>query len=135
MARRTKAALKAQREQVGMTQQDVADALGVQVRSVKRWESAASVNKAPAEAWDLLSQALDAQRKAVREAVADAGKRSTTADNGAIALTYFRDQMEHSRHGGNPTLPYGVANATSRAVAEALAAEGVETEWEYPDEG
>ena len=34
-----KAEFRAMREMVGMTQATLADALGVEVRSVKRWES------------------------------------------------------------------------------------------------
>lgn len=44
---KTKAALKALRETVGMAQRNLAAALGVEARSVKRWESAAAEGYPP----------------------------------------------------------------------------------------
>ena len=134
---RTKAALKALRETVGMTQRDLADALGVEARSVKRWESAAAEGyRAPAEAWAVLEGARETQRQQVAYALevvrGQAEKLGHAPD--AVALTYYRDQAQYDACGRDEG-PYGVANANARAVAGALEREGVAVEWRYPDEG
>lgn len=51
-----------------------------------------------------------------------------------VPLTYFRSQEEYDAFGRDAG-PFGVANANSRAVADALMARGIEVEFRYPDEG
>lgn len=132
----TKAALKATRERVGMTQQDLADALGVQARSVKRWESPASGYEAPQDAWDVLEEALEAHWEAVDSALEIVAQQAEGLGHmpDAVALTYYRDQAQYDALGRDEGL-VGVVNARSRAIADALEADEVEAVWLYPDEG
>ena len=63
---RNKQEFKALREQVGMSQTDLALALGVSERSVKRWESVKYKEyNALQDAWDILDDALQLQRQVV----------------------------------------------------------------------
>ncbi len=131
----TKAALKATRERVGMTQQDLADELGVQVRSIKRWESPASGYDAPQDAWDVLEKSMREHVAAVDEALdlVD-GIESSHGKPARVVLTYYRDQAQYDERGRDEG-KVGVVNARARAVADVLEDEGIEVEWRYPDEG
>lgn len=134
---RTKAAFKALREQVGLKQADLADALGVETRSVRRWESpAAEGYRAPEDAWRVLERAREAQRQQVAYALEVVRKQTSELGQSpaAVALTYYRDQEQYDACGRDKG-PVGVANANARAIAEALEREGYSVEWRYPDEG
>lgn len=130
---RTKAAFRATRETVGMTQHALARELGVEVRSVKRWESAAYPGYgAPQDAWDVLDAALAAQRRAVSFAL---GKVDEVAQGrgtypGHVALPYWASQRAYDAghvpaDGGD----WRMANANSRLVAFALHERGIPVEW------
>lgn len=134
---RTKAAFKALRETVGLSQQNLADELGVVVRSVKRWESpAAEGYRAPDDAWDVLERAREVQRQQVAYALEVVRGQAAALGQApdAVALTYYRDQAQYDACGRDKG-PVGAANANARAVADALEREGHAVEWRYPDEG
>ena len=65
----TKADFRAMREQTGYSQQALADALDVNIRTIKRWEHEADASQPPADAWELLEAALDTQRQMAGYAV------------------------------------------------------------------
>ena len=68
---RTLAEFRAIRETVGMTQGMLADALGVEPRSVRRWESPSAPQVPPQDAWDVLDSALDTQRQGIASALGE----------------------------------------------------------------
>lgn len=127
----TKAEFKALRERVGMSQQNVADALNVNVRSVKRWEHEAYPYDAPDKAWKLLEHRLDVQRRMVEYAVDVVEKAGFVPS--LIPITYYRDQQMYDRGGRDKGL-YGIANANARATADVLERMGFEIEFRYPCE-
>lgn len=134
---RTKAAFKASREQVGLKQADLAAALGVETRSVRRWESpAAEGYRAPEDAWRILEEAREAQRRQMAYALEVVRTQAGALGQApaAVTLTYYRDQEQYDACGRDKG-PVGVANANARAVADALEREGYAVEWRYPDEG
>lgn len=131
---RTKAALKALRETVGMTQRDLAGELGVDVRSVKRWESETSPNAAPDDAWRVLGEAREVQLQQITSILEFARERVALSERepAAFTLTYYRDQAQYDTS-GRADGPFGVANANARAAADALEREGFAIEFHYPE--
>lgn len=127
---------KATRERVGMSQQDVADALGVQVRSVKRWENDTWRYDAPEEAYELLQRRLKTQREMVDYAVSIVEEQAENLGRkpDLIPITYFRNQAMFDQYGRDKGC-YSIANANARATAQALEALGYAVEFRYPTEG
>ena len=123
------AEFRARRERCGMTQQDMADAVGVRVLAVKKWERPDGPT-APADAWAFL-EAVEAARKGVVGQAEEAVLRHGGA--GPVQLTYYRTQEQFDEHGRDDG-PVGVANANARAVADRLEAMGFEVAWAYPDD-
>lgn len=123
------AEFRAMRETLGLTRQDVADHVGVSLRSVKRWEDPAEENPPSEDAWELLYDTDDKRFETVRQALYAVRQSGAKA----VQLTYYRTQEQYDALGRDPD-PYGVANANARAIAERLRDEGVEVEWAYPDE-
>ena len=129
----TKADFRAMRETAGYSQQALADALNVNVKTVKRWEHEADASMPPADAWNLLEAALDVQQRMAAYAVSVVRKQEAAlgAKPQAVQLTYFRDQAMFDRYGRDEGY-FGVANANSRAAAAVLQAEGYGVSFSYP---
>lgn len=134
---RTKADFAALRESVGLTQANLADDLGVQARSVRRWEQPGQEGYEPPEdAWDMLDSYADLQRQMVdhaRETVMRTGEEAGHQPD-EVVLTYYRSQEQYDELGRDEGW-YGVANANARAVAAELARYGFSVRFAYPGEG
>ena len=131
----TKAGFKALREDLGMSQGDLAREAWCNIQSVKRWEKEGNSWDPPARAWAALEEAASRQREAVAEALETA--RATEDEAGhkpdAVEVTYFRDQAMYDEFGREEG-PFGVANANARAAARALRAEGYDVVFRYPSD-
>ena len=127
MSDRTKADFRALREQVGMSQGDVADALDVQVLSVKRWERPDIDGcEPPADAWDVLDDARKLQRQVVDFGISKVGQTAVDlkAEAEAVVLTYWRTQDAYdTAHPDEPGV-YTMANANVRLIADKLESSG-----------
>lgn len=134
---RTKADFAALRETVGLTQSNLADDLGVQARSVRRWEQPGQEGyEPPADAWDMLDFYADLQRQMVdhaRETVMRTGEEAGHQPD-RVVLTYWRSQEQYDELGRDDGW-YGVANANARAVAAELGRHGFKVRFAYPGEG
>lgn len=136
---RGKADFKARREMLGLTQQDVADALGANLKTVKNWENPRQTRyRIPDAAWEHLDRAAAAQARQVADArytrsVIEALRGNPSGDPDVVKISYYRDQSTYDRF-GRVAGPYGQANATARAIARELERMGVCVEFHYPDD-
>lgn len=133
---RGKADFRARREMLGLTQQDVADALNANVKTIKNWENPRQTRYRISEAaWKYLDRAADIQSQQVAYArslvESHAGEFGETPM--VVPITYYRDQSTYDRYGRDAG-PYGQANATARAIAVELERMGVRVEFRYPDD-
>ena len=129
---RSKAAFRATRETVGMTQAALARELGVEVRSVKRWESPEATQVPPEDAWAVLDGSLAAQRLVVAYAVGrvDAVAESRGTYPKSVALPYWTSQRAYDAgHQPQDGGDWRMANANNRLVAFALHERGIAVEW------
>lgn len=137
---RTKAEFRALREMAGITQQHLADELGVQVRSVKRWESPDAPQHAPQDAWDVLDEALREQQEAILAALSIVDEMTEKLGEAprAIRLPYWASQEHYDAHASDSVMgmlglmggeSYRQADATIRALAAILMTEGHAIEW------
>lgn len=122
---RTKADFKAARESCGLTQQNVADACGVSVRAVKRWEKPGWAEP-PEDAWEYIDGMADLM---VHEALllVDRSLAAAEATGMGVVLTYHRDQATCDG-------PLGFENAVKRMAARHLEVEGIDVSFRYPDD-
>ena len=107
-----KATFRALREMVGLSQSEVAAALGYSVQSVKKWERAESPEyRVPERAAEYMEREFDAFRREVMSELSSV--------DGPEEVTLPYDRMDQR------------ANAASRAVASVLMSKGVRVRWEY----
>lgn len=134
---RGKADFKARREQLGLTQQDVAQALTVNVKTVKNWENPRQTRYRISDAaWEYLDRAADmqAQQVACARSVIEAQSEALAGNTVVVPITYYRDQATYDRF-GREAGPFGQANANARAIAGELERMGIQVEFRYPDDG
>ena len=137
---KTKANFKALRETVGMSQQYLADILGVNVRSIKRWENpkATDYGVAPQDAWDVLEDARKAQKTIVEMGVKQVKQlekrmsEESDADLNEVGLTYWFSENEYEKAHPGQGREWQMANANSRMVAFELEKLGYSVNFDFP---
>lgn len=121
---------------LGLTQQDVADALNANVKTIKNWENPRQTRYRISDAaWEYLDCAADIQAQQVAYAHSVIEKHAEVFAKSPIVvpITYFRDQAAYDECGRDAG-PYGQANATARAIAVELERMGIQVEFHYPDD-
>lgn len=131
---RGKADFRVRREMVGLSQSDVAEALGVAAVSVKRWEREGFPDP-PEDAWDLveaferrMADAVETACSIVDDVSEEAGTRP-----GSVELTIFRSQEDFDRWGRGDG-PHGFVNACAFEAARVLSDEGLDVRFVYPED-
>jgi lysozyme family protein len=115
-----------------MTQGMLADALGVEQRSVRQGGSPHAAAGASKDAWDVLDAALSAQRRGIAAAL---GKVDEVAQEygsypESVALPYWSGQDAYDGgHYVDDGWDWRMANATNRLLAYALHERGIRVEW------
>lgn len=129
---RTKAEMHAMREMLGVTQQRMADDLGVKVLSVKRWESPRYDNRAPQDAWDYLDGLMRDQDAAVCAALERVDEVAAGLGHAPdeVVMPYWAGQRDYDdNHCADDGGFWTEANATSRRVATVLRGRDVRVRW------
>jgi transcriptional regulator with XRE-family HTH domain len=132
MQTRSKARFKALRESVGLTQAALAAELGVEVRSVKRWESTVAPQQAPDDAWAVLGECKAQQERiiefATRKVLEIAEEEGSYPHS--VEVSYWMsesDYLQWSTDADNGIQgDWRMANANSRAVAAVLESHGID---------
>lgn len=125
-----KAWLRATREICGMSQQEVADATGVRVLTVKRWERQ-GYPEPPEDVCRWMLTAREDHDRAVDEMV------SALSRGKKAVIDIYRSQVDCEREFGGTegaAVPFGYRNSIARSAAERLRLAGVDVVWRYPDE-
>lgn len=124
----TKAGFKVLRESLGLYQSDVAEAAGVDVKTVKNWESPRLPRAhATAEAWKYLENLGEVQEREVGRLVK---KIVEETDGNPCPLPYFREQdlaAEDARAAR-------ISNAMTRKVAFELTRRAIPYEFHFEEE-
>ena len=129
----SKSEFRALRESVGLTQQRLADDLGVKVLSVKRWESQNQPQQAPEDAWSILDALMKRQDIAVQEALAQVEQLAMDHGNYPyeVVLPYWSSEADYREHhyveAGDEY--WTEANATSRRISFTLRERGIKVRW------
>lgn len=132
---RTKQEFRAIRERVGITHAAMARMMGVSQRSVRYWEDAEPVRKPPAQAWEILDDALAAQRQVLAFGMAkvDAITKEMGHEPDVVRLPYWLGETDYLTHSTDAA--HGVAgdwrmaNANNMAMALMLEQRGIKVEW------
>lgn len=131
----TKAGFRALRELCGLSQLEVADHLGKNVSTVKKWESEKYTQVIPSQSWDFLedtwSHLQDAADHAVSQIINDLDSGQITQP---VQLPYYRSRVQYERSGAHVFDDFGCTDALSRLVALRLDALGIDVEMRYPVE-
>lgn len=130
MADMTKADLRALRETVGLSQQQLADLANVSREAIKRWENDSYDWQAHPDVWALLYSLRARQREAV-DAALDFADTMPDDDPRETVISYYRSQAQYDSCHPDGGL-YTVANATARAIGMALELDDLPVRYEYP---
>lgn len=131
---RTKAQFRAIRERIGLSQKTLADALGNNVDTVKRWENP-KYYAIPDDAWKyidgLLQQHIVAVQSAMETIEGNIEREGHAPTD--VTLLYYRSQRHYDMYGRDKG-DYQLVNARTREIAALLEDEGIHTVFKYPED-
>lgn len=123
------AQFRAMRETLGLSQEDVGDAVGVDREGVESWEAGEYPISDDVAEWISCEKAV--ADYAVNSAIG--GILALPERPATVSLTYCRTQKGYDKFGRGDG-PFVIGNANARRVAAALEAEGIDCEFYYPGE-
>lgn len=133
--KRTKASFKALRESLGISQQLLADLAGVNIKTVKRWESPKQVayGMAPDDVWEILFECQEKQDWVINTALDKAEEiMEEYGEPHSFALTYWSSEEEYEQaHPGEGRF-WQVSNARTRILSRELRNMGFEVTLDFP---
>lgn len=133
--KKTKAAFRALRESCGLTQQDLADAVGVHITSIKKWENPNShLKEIPDDVWDFLVTEFNSQAEEAERAFQALVK--LIESNEPIAVRYYRTQeeLDDAQKDLGLSRNFRCVNAITLKVVNKLKDVGIEFDIFYPDQ-
>lgn len=133
---KTKASFRALREECGLTQEQLADEMDVDRRSVKRWESPHAPVEPPDDVWAWLLAARGAMHEDARLLAEQIVENYRETGAREITLLYYRSQqdLDAVQLGGDIDEPVGYANARMRLIARLLEQQEIPYHYEYAGE-
>lgn len=138
---RSGAEFRAMREKLGWSQLEIANELGEDHSTIKKWENPNSVS----HGWYVRPYVWEWIDKRIVEFEAEVDKRIEQAheyfkytDAKSITILYRRIGMYHymkvNTRGHKHACPVGVANAVARTVGDFLESEGYEVRYDWPED-
>lgn len=124
---RTKPNFTAIREFIGLSQQELGEAVGASSQAVKRWQRPDWPDP-PEDVWEYLESMAETFVSMKNQIVL------SCQDKRCVRLLYFRTREEFERLAASP-YPVGFVNAVARYSWQSLLGFGVSVEFEYPEEG
>lgn len=134
MTDRTPAEFQATRKRVGVSCSDLARALGIEVRTVRRWESPSSPAVPFDQAWDLLDKMMQRRSQAIDAAI-DELERHEKEHGGVASVSLPIWPSDAAWSEAHPGEQGGArfANSINCAVADVAEALGYAVEWIWPE--
>ena len=134
MTDRTPAEFQATRKRVGVSCSDLARALGIEVRTVRRWESPSSPAVPFDQAWDLLDKMMQQRAQAIDAAI-DELERQERERGGVASVSLPIWPSDAAWSQAHPGEQGGArfANSINCAVADVAEALGYAVEWVWPE--
>ena len=111
--------------------------MGVDRRSVKRWESDESANQLPDDGWAWLLEARGAMHEDARIIACQIAESFAEVPGaGEVVLGYYRtqDALDVAQAGSGADEPVGYANARIRLVARLLEQKEIPYRYEFAEE-
>ena len=134
MTDRTPAEFQATRKRVGLSCSDLAHALGIEVRTVRRWESPSSPAVPFDQAWDLLDARLETRRRAIDAAIDELEKQEKERGGiASVSLAIWPSDAAWSQAHPGEQGGARFANSINCAVADVAEALGYAVEWVWPE--
>ena len=133
MTDRTPAEFQAMRKRVGVSCSDLAHALGIEVRTVRRYESPSSPAVPFDQAWDMLDGMMKRRAQAIDAAIDELERQERERGVASVSLTIWPSDAAWSEAHPGERGSARFANSINCALADVAEALGYTVEWVWPE--